>query len=255
MKLGMIGFGNMAQAILQGLLVKQAIDPKEVYVCAAHYDKLCMRAEKFGVNPCRDAKEVAEQSDMIVLAVKPYQVEDVCSPLSFQDKIVVSVVAGKPYAQLSKICANGALLCTIPNTPVAVGQGIILVEDQTNCTPCQYEQFLQVFEPIALIEKTDADHMNIAMILSSCAPAFTAMYLEALGDAGVKYGLKREEAYALAAKMIEGVGALYLSEKQHPGAMKDAVCSPKGSTIKGVCALEKGAFRHTVISAVDAIEK
>lgn len=82
-----------------------------------------------------------------------------------------------------------------------------------------------------------------------------AMYLEALGDAGVKYGLKREEAYALASKMIEGVGALYLSEKQHPGVMKDAVCSPKGSTIKGVCALEKGAFRHTVISAVDAIEK
>lgn len=255
MKLGMIGFGNMAQAILRGLFVKQNIDPKEVYVCAAHYKKLCQRAETFNVNPCHDAQEVIEKSDMIILAIKPYQIEDVCGNLSFQNKIVVSVVAGKPYEVLSKICTNCALLCTIPNTPIAVGEGILLVEEQTNCTPQQYEQFRQVFEPIALIEKIDADHMDIAMILSSCAPAFTAMYLEALGDAGVKYGLKREEAYALASKMIEGVGALYLSEKQHPGVMKDAVCSPKGSTIKGVCALEKGAFRHTVISAVDAIEK
>ena len=134
-------------------------------------------------------------------------------------------------------------------------QGILLVENRTSASEKQYEQFEQLFSAVSLIVQVDAEHMNIAMVLSSCAPAFTEMYLEALGDAGVKYGLKRSEAYDLAAKMIEGVGALYLAQKNHPGAMKDAVCSPGGTTIKGVCALEKEGFRNAVISAVDAIEQ
>ena len=90
--------------------------------------------------------------------------------------------------------------------------------------------------------------------IAGCAPAFTDMYIEALGDAGVKYGLQRATAYRLAAKMVEGVGALYLANETHPGAMKDAVCSPGGTTIKGVASLEESAFRGAVIKAVDAIE-
>ena len=97
-------------------------------------------------------------------------------------------------------------------------------------------------------------HMGIGMCIAGCAPAFTDMYIEALGDAGVKYGLQRATAYRLAAKMVEGVGALYLANETHPGAMKDAVCSPGGTTIKGVTSLEESAFRGAVIKAVDAIE-
>lgn len=92
------------------------------------------------------------------------------------------------------------------------------------------------------------------MCIAGCAPAFTDMYIEALGDAGVKYGLQRATAYRLAAKMVEGVGALYLKNETHPGVMKDAVCSPGGTTIKGVTSLEESAFRGAVIKAVDAIE-
>ncbi len=95
--------------------------------------------------------------------------------------------------------------------------------------------------------------MNIAMVMAGCAPAFTDMYIEALGDAGVQYGLQRATAYRLAAKMVEGVGALYMATETHPGAMKDAVCSPGGTTIKGVAQLEKDGFRGSVIDAVDAI--
>ena len=97
--------------------------------------------------------------------------------------------------------------------------------------------------------------MNIAMCVSSCAPAFTSMYMEALADAGVKYGLKRDCAYRLAAKMIEGVGALYMNSRMHPGEMKDSVCSPGGTTIRGVAELESRGFRGDVIAAIDAIEK
>lgn len=255
MKIGMIGFGNMAQAIYRGLEGKSVVKPDDVYVCAAHYDTLRQRAERYGVHACKSAQDVIDHSELVVLAVKPYQVDDVCAGLDFKGRIVVSVVAGKPFATLCEIVKNGALLCTIPNTPIAVGQGIVLVESNTNCTGEQWKRFEQLFAPISLIERIEPEHMSIAMVLASCAPAFTEMYVEALGDAGVKYGLKRQSAYALAAKMIEGVGALYLAEQDHPGAMKDAVCSPGGTTIKGVCALEQGGFRGTVIAAVDAIEQ
>ena len=113
---------------------------------------------------------------------------------------------------------------------------------------------LTLFSKIALIEVVDTKHFSIAGTIAGCTPAFTAMYLEALGDAGVKYGLTRTQSYRLAAKMIEGTGALYLSEAKHPGELKDAVCSPGGTTIKGVASLEKDGFRGVIINAIDAIE-
>ena len=144
--------------------------------------------------------------------------------------------------------------CTIPNTPMAVGKGVLVTEIANTLTEAQTETFERLFAPISLIEHVDSAHMGIAMCIAGCAPAFTDMYIEALGDAGVKYGLQRATAYRLAAKMVEGVGALYLASETHPGAMKDAVCSPGGTTIKGVASLEESAFRGAVIKAVDAIE-
>ena len=100
----------------------------------------------------------------------------------------------------------------------------------------------------------DSAHLSAAGTLGGCTPAFTAMYLEALSDAGVKYGLTRAASYRIAAKMLCGTGKLYLESGTHPGAMKDAVCSPGGTTIRGVSALEKAGFRGAVIGAIDAIE-
>ena len=144
--------------------------------------------------------------------------------------------------------------CTIPNTPMAVGKGVLVTEIDNTLTQEQTETFESLFSSISLIERVDTAHMGIGMCIAGCAPAFTDMYIEALGDAGVKYGLQRATAYRLAAKMVEGVGALYLANETHPGAMKDAVCSPGGTTIKGVASLEESAFRGAVIKAVDAIE-
>ena len=132
--------------------------------------------------------------------------------------------------------------CTIPNTPMAVGKGVLVTETDNTLTDAQNETFEKLFSSISLIERVDSAHMGIGMCI------------EALGDAGVKYGLQRATAYRLAAKMVEGVGALYLANETHPGAMKDAVCSPGGTTIKGVASLEESAFRGAVIKAVDAIE-
>ena len=204
----------------------------------------------------------ADAADVVIIAIKPYQIESVIKPiagaLANESTFVVSIAAGWDLARYRELFGAdfGAMhiQCTIPNTPMAVGKGVLVTETDNTLTDAQNETFEKLFSSISLIERVDSAHMGIGMCIAGCAPAFTDMYIEALGDAGVKYGLQRATAYRLAAKMVEGVGALYLANETHPGAMKDAVCSPGGTTIKGVASLEESAFRGAVIKAVDAIE-
>ena len=231
--IGFIGYGNMAQAIAEGLVAAGAVDGADIVACAAHYDKLEKTTMKVGAKPFIGA-------------------------IADEDKFVVSIAAGwdlDKYRDLFGADFNAAhIQCTIPNTPMAVGKGVLVTEADNTLTDTQAEVFERLFSSISLIERVDSAHMGIGMCIAGCAPAFTDMYIEALGDAGVKYGLQRATAYRLAAKMVEGVGALYLKNETHPGVMKDAVCSPGGTTIKGVTSLEESAFRGAVIKAVDAIE-
>ena len=260
--IGFIGYGNMAQAIAEGLVAAGAVDGADIVACAAHYDKLEKTTMKVGAKPLHNAAEVVAASDMVVIAIKPYQIEAVISPivdkLAQPNTIVVSIAAGWDLNKFRDLFGTSFeqahIQCTIPNTPMAVGKGVLVTEVDNTLTQEQTETFENLFSSISLIERVDTVHMGIAMCIAGCAPAFTDMYIEALGDAGVKYGLQRATAYRLAAKMVEGVGALYLADETHPGAMKDAVCSPGGTTIKGVASLEESAFRGAVIKAVDAIE-
>lgn len=258
--IGFIGYGNMAQALAQGLVRSQILDAGHIVACAAHFDKLQKNASILGVRPFATAQEVCQASDVLIVAVKPYQIEEVLKPLVptiVERKIcVISLAAGWWFDSYQALLGSQVhLQCIIPNTPIAVGQGVTLAEKTHSLTDEQLQIFNSLFEPISLIERVSAEHMHIAMCLSSCAPAFTAMYMEALADAGVKYGLTRPVAYRLAAKMIQGVGALYMHNREHPGMMKDAVCSPSGTTIQGVAALEYRGFRGDVIAAIDAIEQ
>ncbi|MDO4913639.1 MAG: pyrroline-5-carboxylate reductase [Bifidobacteriaceae bacterium] len=257
--IGFIGYGNMAQAIVQGLVEHDVVQAKDIIACAAHYNKLEENAKKYGIIPCHSVQDVINTADVIVIAIKPYQIESVLTPFAQQlaesKKCIISLAAGWNLAQYQKLLGNKvAVQCIIPNTPIAVGRGVVVSEDVHTLSQAQQDEFERLFGSIALIERVDSAHMNIAMSIAGCAPAFTDMYLEALGDAGVKHGLQRQTAYRIAAKMIEGVGALYSATGSHPGVMKDAVCSPGGTTIKGVAELERQGFRGSVIAAVDAIE-
>lgn len=256
--IGFIGFGNMAQAMAQGLVEHCGVDGARITACAAHFDKLQRNAARLGVNAARDAEAVAEASDMVVIAVKPHLVAEVVEPVrdALADKVVVSVAAGCYFDFYEQLLAAGTHhLSIIPNTPIAVGAGIVSAEKRHSLTAEEYAQFEALFSPIALIEPVDTKLMTEAMILAGCGPAFAAMFIEALGDAGVKYGLPRTTAYRLASQMLAGTAQLQLDSGQHPGAMKDAVCSPGGTTIKGVASLERDGFRAAVIGAVDAIEQ
>ena len=137
---------------------------------------------------------------------------------------------------------------------IAVGAGVIACEQRHSLADEELEAFENLFGQIALIEWVDGKLLSTASSIAGCGPAFAAMFLESLGDAGVKHGLPRATAYRLAAQMMMGTAKLHLETGTHPGAMKDAVCSPGGTTIKGVAALEKDGFRGCVIDAIDAIE-
>jgi pyrroline-5-carboxylate reductase len=254
---GFIGYGNMAQAMAKGLIGAKVCAPENICACAAHFDRLQQNAALLGVRALPDAAAVVQASDFVVLAVKPYLIESVAAPLAnlLTGKIVISVAAGWNFNRYSAIFPeNVHHISTMPNTPIAVGEGILVCEQTHSLTDEEYAAFEQLFRSIALIEPIDTAHLAAAGTLSGCSPAFAAMFLEALADAGVKYGITRPAAYRMAAQVLQGTGALQQATGAHPGAMKDAVCSPGGTTIRGVSALEKSGFRGAVIGAIDAIE-
>ncbi len=252
--IGFIGFGNMAQAMAQGFL-RGGVPGASICACAKHWDKLQRTAGELGVVPCQDSLEVLERSDLLVLAVKPYLIEEVLSPLrdKLEGKVVISVALGWLFDRFEQALPAGVHhLSIMPNTPVAIGEGVVLLEETHTLSQEEFTQTGELLALLGTVETVTAAQMGIAGTLSGCGPAYAAMFLEALGDAGVLHGLPREVSYRLAAQMLAGTGKLHLATGRHPGAMKDAVCSPGGSTIRGVDALERHAFRSSVIDAITA---
>lgn len=255
-KLGFIGFGNMAQAMVKGMILKEVLPSEQIYACAKNWEKLCGNTGKMGIQPCGSVKELAECADVIVVAIKPYLIQEVLEPVKdrLKDKMIVSVAAGWMFEKYEEILAPGTHhISTLPNTPVSVGEGIIICEGKHSLTEKEYVLFEELFGPVGMIQPVDTKQFGIAGTISGCGPAFAAMFIEALADAAVLHGLPRELSYRLASQMAAGTGKLQRATGEHPGAMKDAVCSPGGTTIVGVAALERNGFRSAVIDAVDGI--
>ncbi len=256
-KVGFVGFGNMAHAMAQGFLRAEALRPEEICACAAHWDTLCTKAAALGVVPCQNAGEVVRRADTVIVAIKPYQIETVLAPLAdaLRGKTLVSVAAGWLYDRYEALLPGVHHLSAMPNTPVSVCEGIVLLEQQHSLTEEEFARVRTLLSSLGLVQTVETRLMGIAGTISGCGPAYAAMFIEALGDAGVRYGLQRQTAYALAAQMLAGTGRLQRETGRHPAAMKDAVCSPGGTTIAGVAALEQSGFCGAVISAIDAVQK
>lgn len=254
-KIGLVGLGNMASAIVEGWLQKKVLLPEQIYASAVNQEKLQANCSKYGIH-ASTTEEIADICDIVLLCVKPKKIAEAVTNVkgALQDKMIISIAAGMPFDKIEEILPGTRHISIVPNTPISIGQGIVVAQKHNSFSQDELAQFERLFEPVSLIVMCDDAQLSIAGTIAGCAPAFTAMYLEALADAGVQYGLTRPMAYEIAAKMIEGVGAMYLANKTHPGAMKDAVCSPAGTTIKGIYALEKAGFRGDVMKAISAIE-
>lgn len=257
MQIGFIGFGNMAQALAAGLAASGALQPGQIGACARDRAKLHRNTEPHGFLAFDDAAGVAGFADVVVVAVKPYQVEAVLAPVKgmLAGKVVVSVAAGMTFDRYEEILAPGTHhLSTIPNTPVAVCEGIVVCERRHSLSEAEWQSVQALLSHVGLVVTVDTAQLGIAGTVCGCGPAFVAMFIEALADAAVKHGIVRADAYRMASQMVVGTGKLQLATGQHPAVMKDAVCSPGGTTIVGVAELERKRFRGAVIDAIDAIQ-
>ena len=175
-KIGFIGYGNMAGATGRGLVLSGAIAPDQIYACAKNYEKLCAKAETEGIHPCRTSLEIAEKCDIIFIGVKPYMVEEILAPLSdaLKGKIVISLATGLYCDTLSKIIPQAHCVATAPNTPVSICEGIFICEEENTLTEEEKSFVQELLENLGLFLWLDKDHMEIAGVI---AGAHRPLYL------------------------------------------------------------------------------
>lgn len=257
-KIGFLGFGNMAQAIAKGWLLSDEIKSNQLYASARNQDQLKKNTQELAIHTVSSNKELIEQVDLVILAVKPYQIETVLKPLikELNEKIVVSVAVNFLFEDFKKILmSNTQHLSVLPNTPVAFNDGILLFEDKHSLREENYQLVEKLFRLVSHVEIISSKEMDIAGVISGSAPAFVDLFIEALADAAVKHGLDRQTSYQLISTMVRGTANLQAKTGKHPGQLKDEITSPSGTTIKGIASLEKDAFRGSIIQAVDEILK
>jgi pyrroline-5-carboxylate reductase len=203
-----------------------------------------------------DMPALVQNCRYVMLGVKPHQLRGVCSELSALENgaqpVYVSMAAGVTTAQLDDILPGAQVIRIMPNTPCAVGAGLITYCLGARCTQEAAQAFLALMAQAGEFDLLDEHLIDAASAVAGCGPAFAALFMEALADGGVLCGLPRAKALKYAQQMLLGTAQLALESGLHPGVMKDQVCSPGGSTIAGVQALEDGAFRASVIRAVRA---
>ena len=255
-QLGFIGMGNMAQALAHGFIQSGSIAKEHVFAYAPHQDKLRKNSEAIGFTPCASLKELAKNCDTLVMACKPYQIEDVIAELKAElpGKALVSIAAGWGFARYAKAVPDGVRVqFVMPNTPAMVGEGVLLFEETNSLLADERKAIWALFSAVGLTVELPSSLMGIGGTVTGCGPAFVDLFIEAYGDAAVKYGMKRADAYRLISQMVLGSAKLQLATGQHPGVLKDNVCSPAGTTIRGVAALEEHGLRNACIQSIDAI--
>ena len=256
MKLGLIGMGNMATALVRGFLSSGRLSAADMAAYDPDTVKLNGMATEFGFAALDSERAVAGFADVVVMACKPYHVQGALDAMgdALHGKALLSIALGWDHAAYRAVLADDVRVqFVMPNTPAMVGAGMFLFE-QTNSLTERERSFLgELFAAIGSVQTLPSHLMSIGGALSGCGPAFVDLFIEALADAGVRYGLSREQALALVSQTVMGAAKLQKDTGLHPGVLKDMVCSPGGSTIRGVTALEHAGLRSACISAIEAI--
>ena len=253
---GFIGCGNMGGALASA--AAKSLSNGNLLLCDKSEEKLRSLCASLSANAA-SLSELVERADYIVLGVKPQGIRalfDEIRPLLLKKKsrfTLISMAAGVTLEALEK---NAGLSCPVirimPNTPASVGEAMILYTANEEATDTDIEGFLTVFSAAGRFDRIPEGLIDAGGALSGCGPAFVYLFAEALADGAVSCGLPRDKALLYASQTLRGASEMLLQSGRHPGELKDAVCSPGGTTIEGVKALEDGAFRATVMSAVTA---
>ncbi len=260
MKIGFIGLGNMARAMIGGMLEKEMVQAADIIGSAKTKKTLEAVHEAYGIAVTDSNRTVAEQVEVLVLAVKPQFLGEVIAEIRAvlpEDTLVISIAAGKSLTWLEEAFGKWVKLVRfMPNTPALVGEGCtgICVNDAVSQEEQAYS--LQLAKSFGKGDFVEERLMDAVGAVSGSSPAYVFLFMEAMADAGVAAGLPRKKAYEFAAQAVYGSAKLMLKTGSHPGELKDMVCSPGGTTIEGVRILEERGFRGAVMDALLAtVEK
>ena len=258
MKLGFIGCGNMAKAMLGGIL-KNEICAKEDVIATAKSEASRENARNtYGIQVTADNIEAAKSADVLVLAVKPQFYEEVLKEIRYMvtpEHVLISLAPGKTIDQLKQNLGNDKRIVRVmPNTPAMIGEGMTGVSvKQGELSGEEVDEIKKLFDACGKTEFIEERLMDAVVCASGSSPAFVYQFIEALADSAVRYGMPRKQAYVFAAQAVKGAAAMVLETGEHPAVLKDQVCSPAGTTIEGVAALEEYGLRNAVLKASEAV--
>jgi pyrroline-5-carboxylate reductase len=255
-KIGFIGGGNMAGALIRGLLQSKTVGPDQIRASDVKDERLGELREKFGIHTTMDNAELAAWADVVVIAVKPQIVDRILAPIAAaltEGDLVVSIAAGVPLEALeARLPAGARVVRAMPNTAAIALAGATAIAPGAHASAHDVEVARALFEAVGRCVVLDESLLDAVTGLSGSGPAYVMLMIEALADGGVKVGLGRDTALLLAAQTVYGAAKLQLETGEHPGRLKDMVTSPGGTAIAGLHTLEAGGLRRTLIDAVEA---
>lgn len=256
-KIGFIGAGNMANAIIKGI-VKSGYSTHAIYAYDINEEALETISEDTGIIPLSNNVDIVNTCDVVVLAVKPHVYPSILTQIKNYVKdshIIISIAAGISTNYIYETLGLEGqvdVIRVMPNTPAMVGEGVIAICKNKDVADHKFKYVRDLFACLGQIEIIAEEDINAVTGISGSGPAYVFMFIEALADGGVLMGLPRDQAYRMAAQTLIGSAKMYLDTRTHPGQLKDMVCSPGGTTIEAVYALERQQFRAAIMEAVRA---
>lgn len=258
-RIGMLGAGNMAGALIRGLLASKSVTAEQIVASDVRVDHLKELEAKYGIKTFEDNRELAKVSNLVVLAVKPQVIDRVLDQMAdafAPDTLLVSIAAGVPIRSLeARLPAHVRVVRAMPNTAAIALAGATGIAPGSRATKEDIDVTQALFAAIGRSVVLDESLIDAVTGLSGSGPAYIMVIIEALADGGVKVGLHRDTALLLAAQTVYGSAKLLLETGEHPGRLKDMVTSPGGTAIAGLHTLETGGIRRTLIDAVEAAAK
>ena len=253
MKLGFIGTGNMAGAIMGGIIKNELFKPEEIIgsdISEARRQKV---RETYGIQVTDDNRKAAA-AEVLVLSVKPQYYEETIAEIKDcvrEDQLVITIAPGKTLSWLGEQCGKAVkIVRTMPNTPALVGEGMTAACVNEYVTEEEKAYVLKILGSFGKAEVVAEGLIDAVVAVSGSAPAYVFMFIEAMADAAVAEGMPRPQAYQFAAQAVYGSAKMVLETGKHPGELKDMVCSPAGTTIEAVAVLEERGLRSSVIEAM-----
>jgi pyrroline-5-carboxylate reductase len=255
-KIGFIGAGKMAQAMIEGIIKSQLI-PKENVMASANSEKTIEIIKKtYGILTTLNNREIAGYADILILAVKPELYVNVIKEIKNEIKpsaIIITIAAGISLMDIEQSFGfQVKAVRTMPNTPSLVGEGMSAICANIYLDESEISEVERLFHTFSKTERLDEKLMDAVPAISGSSPAYVYMLIEAMADGGVRQGIPRDQAYRLAAQAVLGAAKMVLDTGKHPGELKDNVCTPGGATIEAVVTLEEKQFRGSITAAMES---